>query len=113
MMRVERNPYYAGVDPEGNQLPYIDGIITYGINDKEALIMKLVSGEVDFSNSDFMKISDMPTYIQNAERGGYNVVMTGSINGPPTLYVNQDWDYENPDSQWQKMIQDENKAICF
>ena len=108
MMRVERNPYYAGVDPEGNQLPYIDGIITYGINDKEALIMKLVSGEVDFSNSDFMKISDMPTYIQNAERGGYNVLMTGSINGPPTLYVNQDWDYENPDSQWQKMIQDEN-----
>ena len=24
-------------------------------------------------------------------------------------YLNQDWDYENPDSQWQKLIKDKNK----
>ena len=110
-MKIMRNPYFVAVDPAGNQLPYIDGSIIYGIQDKEALVMKLISGEVDFSNSDFMKLGDMPTYVQNAERGGYNVLITGSINGPPTLFVNQDYEYDKPNSQWQKLIKDPNKSF--
>jgi len=43
-----RNPYYWKVDPEGNQLPYIDGINYDVMQDNEVLLLKVLSGEIDF-----------------------------------------------------------------
>jgi peptide/nickel transport system substrate-binding protein len=43
-----RNPYYWKVDPEGNQLPYIDEIVYDVMQDNEVLLLKVLSGEIDF-----------------------------------------------------------------
>jgi peptide/nickel transport system substrate-binding protein len=40
----ERNPYYWKVDPEGNQLPYIDRI-HFHLFDEETIQLKLMNGE--------------------------------------------------------------------
>jgi peptide/nickel transport system substrate-binding protein len=45
---IKRNPYYVGVDPEGNQLPYIDEVRFTFFADKEALNLAAVSGEIDY-----------------------------------------------------------------
>lgn len=107
-----RNPYYCMVDTEGKQLPYIDGLYSEAVPNKEARTLKVISGELDYAVADFMKLQDMPTYLENAEKSGYRVLMTGSINGPVTLYINQDFDYENPDSQWQVVISDPEKRFA-
>ena len=43
---IKRNPYFVGVDPKGNQLPYIDAISFTFYADKEALNLAAVAGEM-------------------------------------------------------------------
>ena len=44
-----RNPFYWKVDPEGNQLPYIDGVTWAKIDDPQLMVLKMTSGEFDFA----------------------------------------------------------------
>jgi peptide/nickel transport system substrate-binding protein len=48
VFKIKRNPYFVGVDPAGNQLPYIDEVHFTFFADKEALNLAAVSGEIDF-----------------------------------------------------------------
>ena len=34
------------------------------------------------------------------------MVLTGSINNPPLLFLNHDFEYDKPDSVWQKLVTD-------
>jgi len=43
-----RNPYYWKVDPEGNQLPYIDTITGYSYQDSEGRTLAMLSGDLDY-----------------------------------------------------------------
>lgn len=38
MLVLERNPYYFKVDPAGNQLPYIDEIVHYLVQDSQMVV---------------------------------------------------------------------------
>jgi peptide/nickel transport system substrate-binding protein len=42
-----RNPYYWKVDPEGNQLPYIDRVDVREVEDRQSVALGNVSGEFD------------------------------------------------------------------
>lgn len=65
----ERNPYYWKVDPEGNQLPYIDRVIVNIIADKELLTTRLLSGDLDFSgHSTYLKNMELYAQAQNEGR---------------------------------------------
>ncbi len=66
----ERNPYYYQVDPEGNQLPYMDQITHLFYESQETFNLRLISGEVDcqFRKVD---IADYPLFKENEEKGGY------------------------------------------
>ena len=103
---IERNPYSYMVDTEGQQLPYIDFVETTMVEDEGARNLKILAGEVDFQTSDWAKLPSMPTYVSGAEQGNYRVQLAGGFVGPPTLFINHDYDYENPNSQWQKLMQD-------
>lgn len=46
---VTRNPYYWKVDPEGNQLPYIDNVTWAKVDDPQLMVLKMTSGEFDFA----------------------------------------------------------------
>ena len=45
---MERNPYYWKVDPEGNQLPYIDKIVGTTYEDLETRTLSMLNGDIDF-----------------------------------------------------------------
>ena len=44
----ERNPYYFKVDAEGKQLPYMDGIRSQLVQDKETLTLSALAGNFDY-----------------------------------------------------------------
>ena len=88
-LKVERNPYYWKIDPEGNQLPYIDTIRVYYVSDWSMGFLKIMAGEGEMQGVGF-KLMDYDLYMANREKGGYKVVKwTGLYPGEPTIMFNQ------------------------
>ena len=85
----KRNPYYVGVDAEGNQLPYIDTLTHFHVpGDQERLNLMLLGGELDFQ-AQGINNADVPLLKEGEERGGYHLlahpVARGIWDG---MYVN-------------------------
>lgn len=72
-VRVERNPYYWKVDPEGNQLPYIDEVEFSVVQDAELLLLKASSGELDMHTRHINTNVNKPVLSDAAEAGGYRL----------------------------------------
>ena len=88
---LERNPFYWKLDPQGNQLPYIDRIVALRVDEEEVRILRALAGEWDLS---FRGIDsrNIPTLLRNQERGNYNVVMLSEGAGAMhAVVVNQDF----------------------
>jgi peptide/nickel transport system substrate-binding protein len=68
----ERNPYYFKVDPEGNQLPYLDGVNFEVTQDEEVLLLKATAGEMDMLQRTVCTIRNKPVLAESQESGGYN-----------------------------------------
>lgn len=86
---MERNPYYWKVDPEGNQLPYIDRITHDLVSNAELVTMKAVSGEIDMQLRHIM-ISNYPLLKENAEKGGYRVIRwIPALGADVAIFTNQ------------------------
>jgi len=64
---LERNPYHWQVDPEGNQLPYIDEIHSQYVGNPEARNLKIASGEIDFTGSQ-ARFDNAPLFLSNRYR---------------------------------------------
>ncbi|MBI2941807.1 MAG: ABC transporter substrate-binding protein [Chloroflexi bacterium] len=86
---TERNPYYWKVDPQGNQLPYIDKIYHALVQNPEALKLKAVAGEIDFEGLHTV-MADYPLLKRNEEKGGYTTLLWNSnFAGNVALMFNQ------------------------
>ena len=105
VVRAVRNPYYWKVDTAGNQLPYIDRVEAEVSNQLQSIVLKTAAGEYDVVTS-YAQIREMPFYRENAERSNIKTVLHGSINNPPILFLNHDFDYETEGSVWQQLISD-------
>jgi len=70
----ERNPYYWAVDPEGNQLPYIDGIAYSCGENPEAINLKVLAGESDFHLRTGSHFEKYALFQKNAERENYHTL---------------------------------------
>jgi peptide/nickel transport system substrate-binding protein len=84
-----RNPYYWKVDPQGNQLPYIEVVRLELVENREALNLKAVNGEIDIQsrNIDIAKYSLLQ---ENRQRGDYRVLRWPDGNGSlVAFFVNQ------------------------
>ena len=86
---AERNPYYFGVDPEGNQLPYIDRIVYDQVEDDEVVLLKALNGEIDYQLRHINNPENKAVILQNREKGDYRLfeVQDSSAN-QPTIYFN-------------------------
>jgi len=85
---LERNPYYWKIDPNGNQLPYIDRIVLLILGNPEVITMKALAGELD-TEWQYTSFTNYPTYIDGKEKGGYRVFRWNSDDGSNfTLYFN-------------------------
>lgn len=91
-----RNPYYFKVDPEGNQLPYIDELRTLFVPDGETRRLRALAGDIDYMSS-FLAMSDYPTFLRNQESGGYEAWIGESIWANSVIYVvQQNFEHEDP-----------------
>ncbi len=71
---ADRNPFYWKVDPEGNQLPYIDSIHWSLVDGKDQLNLRAIQGEVDMQLR-HITFDNVPLFMENMERGNYRVML--------------------------------------
>jgi len=91
MLVLERNPYYYKIDPEGNQLPYIDEIVHYLVQNSQMLVMKAITGEIDMQGRN-LSLSDYQLLASNREKGGYRIIFARqAIGSDVTLHFNQNY----------------------
>lgn len=86
VFRLVRNPYYFAVDQEGNQLPYIDEARFTFFADAEALNLAAIGGEIDMQGR-HIKMSNYPVLVENAEKGGYNVLTWPTFGGSDAVVM--------------------------
>ena len=61
-----RNPYYWCVDKNGNQLPYLDGLVMTNIQDPQVMRLNIQQGKVDYVHGNFtpLTLADVSTLKQ-------------------------------------------------
>ncbi|MEL7429730.1 MAG: ABC transporter substrate-binding protein [Pseudomonadota bacterium] len=69
----ERNPYFHRVDPQGNQLPYIDNIIM-SIVSKDVIPAKTGTGESDLQ-ARYLRFDHIPFLKQGEEQGNFKTLL--------------------------------------
>jgi peptide/nickel transport system substrate-binding protein len=73
-MLATRNPYYWKVDTEGNQLPYIDEVYFYLVEDSTAVNSLALAGKLDMQHR-AIALAQYPVYQENAEAGNYHMLL--------------------------------------
>ena len=69
---MERNPFYYGVDQDGNQLPYIDKIEHRLFENQEAFNLMIIQGEIDMQ-ARHVNPGDFTLFKENENGGDYTV----------------------------------------
>jgi peptide/nickel transport system substrate-binding protein len=81
---LERNPYFYEVDPEGNQLPYLDRIVMTLAENPEVVNLRVLTGSYDYQER-FIDISKLPVLLENQERGHFKIYLDLGFNGSDSL----------------------------
>jgi peptide/nickel transport system substrate-binding protein len=101
LLTWERNPYYFKVDTNGQQLPYIDKIISQQVENVEMVNLKALTGEIDFMRESTALVK-IPLYMESADQAGFRVVLTDMHVDSSGLRLNQT--FEDPD--WLEVVRD-------
>jgi peptide/nickel transport system substrate-binding protein len=97
---LERNPYYMGVDSQGNQLPYIDRISMTLAENLEVLNLRAIAGQYDLQER-HTGLAKLPVFLENRAKGGYEVHLDPALNGSDaTLQTNQAYDADPEIARW-------------
>jgi len=89
---LERNPYFVGVDTEGNQLPYIDEIQFKFFQDTQALNLAAIAGDLDLQER-HMIMTNYPILKENELAGKYRVITWSTFGGSDAaITFNQTYD---------------------
>jgi peptide/nickel transport system substrate-binding protein len=90
---LKRNPYFVGVDAEGNQLPYIDEIQFKFFQDSQALNLAAIAGDLDMQERHII-MGNYPVFKENELAGKYRVITWPTFGGSDAIIAfNQT--YEN------------------
>ena len=104
-LTFERNPYYWKVDTEGQQLPYIDRLVSAQVQDVEAVNLKVLAGEIDFLRESTALVK-VPLYKENEEKAGFNTVLLDMHVDSSALFLNQTFTNTEQAADWAKYSQD-------
>ncbi|MGN6360550.1 MAG: ABC transporter substrate-binding protein [Thermomicrobiales bacterium] len=92
-----RNPYYWKVDPQGNQLPYLDELV-YPLVDAQAvdtLVLKAANGEIDMEDRHFTNATNKPVLTDNQQKGQYHF-FTETPDSMNTFIVLFNFNHKDP-----------------
>jgi peptide/nickel transport system substrate-binding protein len=106
----ERNPYYFKVDEEGNQLPYMDGIRSEVVQDKETLTTRALMGEFDYLG-ERASLKKLPLMKEQEAAGKINVLIPKMHRLP----INFNLNYTFNDPTWRAVTGDVRfrKALSY
>ena len=107
-----RNHYFMGVDPEGNQLPYIDEQILILTEDRTASVFRAMNGENDYYGGS-MILSELPLYMANMEKGDYSVYIFRSPAGNDSATAVQNEFLRDPEMGQLLRTKDFRKALSI
>ena len=97
---LERNPYYWSVDPEGNQLPYIDKVQMTLAENLAGAEPRAIAGEYDIQGRHEM-LQMLPVYLENAKKNNYTMRLDpGDYGAEVQFYVNQSFDADPEIAKW-------------
>jgi len=100
-MLATRNPYYWKVDVEGNQLPSIDEVYFYLVQDNVAVGSLALAGELSMQHRG-ISLSDYPVYLENAEANDYHMLLwTVAQASFLSFFPNQSY----PDPAYRELLQ--------
>lgn len=89
LVKAQRNPYYWKIDPDGNQLPYIDELSIGYTTDWNSAFLKVTTGQSEMQGVGH-SFTDYPLYMENREKGDYRVFeWPTSTPSQSTLMLNQ------------------------
>ena len=75
MFVMERNPYFHHVDPEGNQLPYLDRVSFRVYETPDVYLMWMLNGQVDMpGRTNTAGFTDYTLYKENEANGHYAIL---------------------------------------
>jgi peptide/nickel transport system substrate-binding protein len=77
---LKRNPYFVGVDPDGNQLPYLDEVRFTFFADIQALNLAAIAGEFDMQER-HIQMTNYPVFKENEKSGKYRVITWPTFGG--------------------------------
>jgi len=80
----ERNPYYAEVDPAGNQLPYIDRIYVSVIEERKLREARIATGAVSEGPAELTQIF---IYKKNQKQADYQIKKWRLANGSECMFA--------------------------
>jgi len=100
-MIATRNPYYWKVDVNGQQLPYIDEVYFYLVQDNAAVNSLALEGKLTMQHRG-IDLAQYPVYQENAEKYNYHVLLwTVAQASGLTFFPNQS--YKDP--AYRELIQ--------
>ncbi|MBN2005224.1 MAG: ABC transporter substrate-binding protein [Anaerolineae bacterium] len=100
-MIATRNPYYWKVDVEGNQLPYIDEVYFYLVEDNNAIESLALAGKIDMQHRG-ISLSSYPVFQENADAGDYQAFLwTVAQASGLTFFPNQSY----ADPKYRELLQ--------
>ena len=77
---LKRNPYFVGVDPSGNQLPYIDEVRFTYFADVQALNLQAIAGNFDMQ-ARHIQMTNYPVFKEQEKNGKYRVIAWPTFGG--------------------------------
>ena len=77
---LKRNPYFIGVDPAGNQLPYIDEVRFTYFADVQALNLQAIAGNFDMQ-ARHIQMTNYPVFKEQEKNGKYRVITWPTFGG--------------------------------
>jgi len=106
---LERNPYFWKVDPEGNQLPYIDRISHRLVENPDMINFKAMTGELDMQFRHIL-YTNYPLLMNGREKGNYQVFKyTDDFETNMAIGIN----LNNKDPVLRKIVQDKRFRIAM
>ncbi len=71
---LERNPYYWKVDPDGNQLPYIETVVNELVAEAKSIVLKAIAGEIDMQGRHLGSMQNTVLLLASSGNGKFRLV---------------------------------------
>jgi len=107
---MRRNPYYWKVDPDGNQLPYIDKIVHDLQAESQTILLKAIAGEIDMQARGLGGMQNSVLLVATVGQGKYRLVPKVSTASVGLLLAPN---LNHSDPVMQKIIADRRFRIAL